>query len=222
LPANFCSSMFPLIPAPAGGGAVLRLSRTHPACPRIAKSHGLFAHSVRLSYAAERRRRPPGPACVPAVGTGVRGPARSHRSLRTFCGGGGRRGGRRGRCCKEVVEGIGATPVFHRQSAFCTAHRQRCFSLHRALPANTTPFGWHRKRLRRAVAPFSGIRDPHRAQEKDPGLFSERGVRPAFTKRGLVRSRTTPICDGRLGSRTDAGQPQNGATARRGRDRSKH
>ena len=35
---------------------VLRLTRIPPGCPRIAKSHGLFAHSVRASYAAEQQR----------------------------------------------------------------------------------------------------------------------------------------------------------------------
>jgi hypothetical protein len=81
-------------------------------------------------------------------------------------------------------------------------------------------------RLAQQEAPSGGRagqrhKRPAPSAEKRPWAFSERGVRPAFTKRSLVRSRTTPICDGRLGSRTDAGQPQNGATARRSRDQSK-
>ena len=43
---------------------VLRLTRIPPGCPRIAKSHGLFAHSVRVLYAAAREggSRPRAPA----------------------------------------------------------------------------------------------------------------------------------------------------------------
>ena len=62
LPAN----SVPPVPAPATRPPVLRLTRIAPRCPRIAKSLGLFAHSVRVSYAAEREGGCPVPGCVPA------------------------------------------------------------------------------------------------------------------------------------------------------------
>jgi len=52
-------------PAPATRPPVLRLTRIAPRCPRIAKSLGLFAHSVRVFYAAEREGGCPAPRCVP-------------------------------------------------------------------------------------------------------------------------------------------------------------
>jgi len=59
LPANeFCQAEirgFERLRAPC---PVLRLTPIRPGCPRIAKSHGLFAHSVRVFHAAERGRGP--------------------------------------------------------------------------------------------------------------------------------------------------------------------
>jgi hypothetical protein len=53
------------VPAPGGSPPALRLTRIAPRCPRIAKSHGLFAHSVRVFYAAEQEGCHPGPGMVP-------------------------------------------------------------------------------------------------------------------------------------------------------------
>jgi hypothetical protein len=63
------------VPAPGIRPPVLRLTRIPPGCPRIAKSRGLFARSVRVSYAAEQEGGCPGPGAVPAK---VRGQACSH------------------------------------------------------------------------------------------------------------------------------------------------
>jgi hypothetical protein len=58
----------PLTPAPPRRPPVLRLTRTGPRCPRIAGSHGLPAHSVRVFFAAAQGDAGAGPGIVPASG----------------------------------------------------------------------------------------------------------------------------------------------------------
>jgi len=174
VPANFCSSISIPIPAPAGGGAVLRLSRTPPGCP-------LSEKSLRSFFCARCG------SLMPLNGTATRrGLHWCQPSEQAFAG--------QPAPTQAGSPAVTSRTLWRRRSAR-RAHRQRGFSLHRALPANTTPFGWHRKRLRRAVALFSGIRGPHR-----------------------VSKETEALCDARAPGR-GAGQPQNGASARRGRDR---
>ena len=48
---------------------MLRLTRTPPGCPRIAKSLGLFARSVRVFHAAARGASSPAPCLAPAIGS---------------------------------------------------------------------------------------------------------------------------------------------------------
>jgi hypothetical protein len=89
LPANFLS--LPGSPiTPGEAGSALRLTRTHPGFPHFARSHGLLAHSVRVSYAASQTPPPRGlwlrVSAVPCSRAGpapTQGPlpygARSHR-----------------------------------------------------------------------------------------------------------------------------------------------
>ena len=63
LPANFL--LLPGSPStPGEAGSAPRLTRTHPGCPPVARSHGLLAHSVRVFYAASRTRLPGGDGCA--------------------------------------------------------------------------------------------------------------------------------------------------------------
>gem|GEM_PF-904934 len=150
MPANFCSSMFPLIPAPAGGGAVLRLTRTPPGCP-------LFEKCPRSFFCARRW------SLMPLNGAAAhRGLAQCQRSGEVFT-------------IRVAFHQAAGTPLLSLRE-WRWEHTRGHKGPARELSSNLQRLsGWHHARPRGAVRAFSGIRDPHRVSKETEALCDARG-----------------------------------------------
>jgi hypothetical protein len=174
-------------PAAALRQPVLRLTRIRPGCPRIAGSHGLPAHSVRVFYAAERAAGAPPPDSCHAAGV-----ADSSRSSRAGLA--------------PTRRGLPRTELFSQSALWshrartpgtappATAFRPRQkHARRRAAPILTVgasparepstslsqPIRWQHARPPVSACSFSGIKDQRRAQKNGLRHFSERGYRGA-------------------------------------------